>query len=89
MESKNGKKKKEGTDVADKDNSDEVDFKQAVQNLTDVLIDQEKFNLMAKKFYEMMDEDNLGFLYVEVVLNFIKSFLRGEVGEKLSTDFEA
>ena len=54
-----------------------------------MLIDQEKFNLMAKKFYEMMDEDNLGFLYVDVVLNFIKSFLRGEVGEKLSTDFEA
>ena len=43
---------------------------------------------MAKKFYEAMDEDNLGYLYVEVVLKFIKQFMRGQVGEKISTDFE-
>ena len=75
-------------EVVEIDNTEDVDFQQAVQNLTDVLIDQEKFALMAKKFYEAMDEDNLGYLYVEVVLNFIKSFMRGQVGEKISTDFE-
>ena len=59
-----------------------------MQNLTDVLIDQEKFSMMAQKFFQAMDEDNLGFLYVKVVLNFINSFMSGQVGEKVSTDFK-
>ena len=76
MESKDDKIKKEESDAAGEaieeiDNTAEVDFQQAVQNLTDVLIDQEKFSMMAQKFFQAMDEDNLGFLYVKVVLNFI------------------
>ena len=43
---------------------------------------------MAMRFYDAMDEDNIGHLYIENVLQFVRAFLRGNEGEKICTDFE-
>ena len=43
---------------------------------------------MAKRFYDAMDEDNIGYLYIENVLQFVRAFLRGNEGETICTDFE-
>ena len=41
-----------------------VDYQKAIQNLTDILIDLEKFQEMTKNIYDAIDTDNAGTLEV-------------------------
>ena len=41
-----------------------VDYAKAIQNLTDILIDLEKFQEMTKNIYDAIDTDNAGTLEV-------------------------
>ena len=41
-----------------------VDYAKAIQNLTDILIDIEKFREMTKNIYDAIDTDNEGTLKV-------------------------
>jgi hypothetical protein len=45
----------------------EVDFEKAIQNLTDILIDNLKFKEFCKNIYDAIDEDNIGTLQVQQV----------------------
>ena len=38
----------------------EVDFSKAIQNLTDIMIDAEKFAEFSKNIYDAIDTDNAG-----------------------------
>ena len=37
-----------------------VNYKKAIQNLTDILIDSEKFDEMAKNIFDAIDTDQVG-----------------------------
>ena len=41
-----------------------VDYQKAIQNLTDILIDKEKFMEMTSNIYDAIDTDNEGTLAV-------------------------
>ena len=66
-----------------------VDFEIAIRNLTDILIDDFKFDDFKKSMYGAIDTDNEGFLYAKETEVFVKDFLRGKKipGEE-DTDFE-
>ena len=55
-----------------------VDYELAIQNLTDILIDHEKFGQMMSNMFDAIDTDNEGVLPkidVEVfTMNFLKGF---------------
>ena len=59
-----------------KKNQDEeivkVDYAKACQNLTDILIDLDKFNEMTKNIYDAIDTDNAGTLEVGQVEFFVR-----------------
>ena len=54
-----------------------VDYQKAIQNLTDILIDNDKFQEMCKNIFDAIDTDNVGTLEVSQVEQFVRSFLRG------------
>ena len=73
-----------------------MDFQKAIQNLTDILIDEEKFSEINKSIFDAIDTDNAGTLPIPAVMEggaravetFIKNFLRGnQVEGELNTDF--
>ena len=41
-----------------------VDYQKAIQNLTDILIDNDKFQEMCKNIFDAIDTDNVGTLEV-------------------------
>ena len=54
-----------------------ADYAKACQNLTDILIDIDKFQEMTKNIYDSIDTDNAGNLEVNQVEIFVRSFLKG------------
>ena len=53
--------------MADKNSEPEklqVDYQKAIQNLTDILIDIDKFREMTKNIYDAIDTDNEGTIKV-------------------------
>lgn len=44
------------------DSQQQIDFKRAIQNLSDILIDSNKFKFMVRTLYDAMDTDKLGTL---------------------------
>jgi len=54
-----------------------VDYEKAIQNLTDILIDPEKFAEMTNNIYDAIDTDNSGTLEVDQVEQFVREFLKG------------
>ena len=54
-----------------------VDYQKAIQNLTDILIDIDKFREMAKNIYDAIDTDNEGTIKVVQVESFVRLFLKG------------
>ena len=66
-----------------------VDYQMAIQNLTDILIDDEKFSEMMKNIYDAIDTDNEGVLPKGDVEEFTRNFLRGkQIEGQINTDFE-
>ena len=66
-----------------------VDYQKAIQNLTDILIDIDKFREMAKNIYDAIDTDNEGSLKVGQVETFVRLFLAGnQVEGQTNTSFE-
>ena len=84
-------KKVSGTNPKNFDNDTEqtVNFERAIQNLSDVLVDHEKFNLMNRNLFDAMDTDNKGSIDCNQVETFIREFLRGDQKEgEIDTNFE-
>ena len=54
-----------------------MDFQKAIRNLTDILIDEEKFSEINKSIFDAIDTDNSGSLDKEEVETFIKGLLKG------------
>ena len=54
-----------------------MDFQKAIQNLTDILIDEEKFSEINKSIFDAIDTDNSGSLEKEEVETFVKGLLKG------------
>ena len=66
-----------------------VDYQKAIQNLTDILIDLEKFQEMTKNIYDAIDTDNVGTLQVNQVETFVRNFLKGnQIEGQQNTSFE-
>ena len=66
-----------------------VDYAKAIQNLTDILIDVDKFREMSKNIYDAIDTDNEGTLKVSQVESFVREFLRGnQIEGQTNTSFE-
>ena len=67
-----------------------VDYAMAIQNLTDIMIDDEKFTDFIKNIYDAIDTDNEGSLPIPDVIEFCRKFLKGDQVEgKPDTSFEA
>ena len=45
-------------DITKIDEEEHVDFQRAMQNLSDILIDSEKFKFMVKTLYDAIDTEN-------------------------------
>ena len=57
--------------------------------MTDILIDNEKFMELTSNVYDAIDTDNAGTLEVEMVENFVRTFLRGnQIEGQVNTSFE-
>ncbi len=54
-----------------------MDFQKAIQNLTDILIDEEKFSEINKSIFDAIDTDNSGSLEKEEVETCVKGRLKG------------
>ena len=54
-----------------------VNYEKAIQNLTDILIDNTKFQEMCKNMYDAIDTDNEGTLPTKQVEEFVINFLAG------------
>ena len=54
-----------------------MDFQKAIQNLTGILIDEEKFSEINKSIFDAIDTDNSGSLEKEEVETFVKGLLKG------------
>ena len=54
-----------------------MDYQMAIQNLTDILIDDVKFNEINKSIFDAIDTDNSGSLEKEEVETFVKGLLKG------------
>ena len=68
--------------------SNPINYPKAIQNLTDILIDIEKFQEMTKNIYDAIDTDNVGTLEVAQVEDFVKSFLTGtQIEGETNTSF--
>ena len=72
-----------------KDETIRADYAKACQNLTDILIDIDKFQEMTKNIYDAIDTDNAGTLEVTQVEIFVRSFLKGnQIEGQINTSFE-
>ena len=66
-----------------------VDYLKAIQNLTDILIDLEKFQEMTRNIYDAIDTESSGTLQVEEVEIFVRNFLKGnQIEGQINTSFE-
>ena len=78
--------------MADKyksDTSENVDYQKAIQNLTDILIDFDKFREMTSNLYDAIDTDNEGTIRVTQVEDFVRKFLKGnQIEGQISTAFD-
>ena len=54
-----------------------MDYQKAIQNLTDVLIDKEKFEEIQLSIFDAIDTDNSGSLDVKEVKEFVANLLKG------------
>ena len=54
-----------------------MDYQKAIQNLTDVLIDNDKFDEIQDSIFDAIDTDNSGSLDKEEVKNFVANLLKG------------
>ena len=54
-----------------------MDYQKAIQNLTDVLIDDEKFVEIQESIFDAIDTDNSGSLDRDEVKNFVANLLKG------------
>ena len=54
-----------------------MDYQKAIQNLTDILIDEEKFSEINKSIFDAIDTDNSGSLERDEVETFVKGLLKG------------
>ena len=64
-----------------------VNYEKAIQNLTDILIDNQKFQEMCKNMYDAIDTDNEGTLPCAQVEAFVVDFLRGSQKDgEINTD---
>ena len=54
-----------------------MDFQKAIQNLTDVLIDEAKFTEIQESIFDAIDTDNSGTLDKEEVKSFVANLLKG------------
>ena len=62
----------------EKDHKDiHVDYEKAIQNLTDIMIDNDKFMYMSRVLYDACDTDNNGSIDVGVIEEFVRSSMRG------------
>jgi len=67
----------------------DINYAKAIQNLTDIMIDKNKFNEMTKNIYDAIDTDNTGTLEVEQVERFVRDFLKGNQEDgRENTSFE-
>lgn len=81
--------KNPGYEELRRDKNFTVDYSKAIQNLTDILVDSEKFEEMNRNIFLAMDEDDAGVLDCAMVEQFMRSFLRGhQVQGKPNTSFE-
>ena len=66
-----------------------INFPKAVQNLTDILIDPEKFNEFSRNIFDAIDTDSTGTLPVGQVEEFVRQFLKGnQVEGQVNTAFD-
>ena len=65
-----------------------MDFQKAIQNLTDILIDEEKFSEINKSIFDAIDTDNSGSLEKEEVETFVKGLLKGIHSEDAGSDMQ-
>ena len=66
-----------------------VDYEKAIQNLTDILIDNDKFFHMSRVLYDACDTDNNGSIDVAVIEEFVRSSMRGnQVEGMVNSSFE-
>ena len=66
-----------------------VDYERAIQNLTDILIDNDKFYYMCRILYDCCDTDNNGSIDVKVIEEFARSSMRGnQVDGQINSSFE-
>ena len=66
-----------------------VDYEKAIQNLTDILIDNDKFFHMSRVLYDACDTDNNGSIDVGVIEEFVRSSMRGnQVEGMVNSSFE-
>ena len=59
-----------------------MDLKKAISNLTDVLIDDQKYEEVVKSLFVAVDVDNVDELDLTDLKKFIAELLRGLTGEK-------
>ena len=67
---------------------DPTDFKQALQNMQDILIDREKFKFMAQTLFDAIDTENEGTIDCSHVEEFCRDFIRGDGKYDVDTNFE-
>ena len=74
-----------------KTESKTVDFAKAIQNLTDILVDDEKFAEFVKNIYDAIDSEGKGSIAIPEVESFVRDFLRGDQSShgELNTNFES
>ena len=66
-----------------------VDYERAIQNLTDILIDNDKFFYMCRILYDACDTDNNGSIDVGVIEEFVRSSMRGnQIDGQINSSFE-
>ena len=65
-----------------------VDYQKAIQNLTDVLIDNTKLQEMGKNIFDAIDTDSTNTLHIPAVISFFMDFLEGtQIEGELNTSF--
>lgn len=65
----------------------EIDFKRAMQNLSDILIDSDKFKFMVRTLYDAIDTENVGAIKCHQVEEFCREFLQGDGSYDTDTNF--
>ena len=64
-----------------------VDFKRAMQNLSDIMIDSSKFKFMVQTLYYAIDTENVGSIQCHQVEEFCRDFLQGDGSYDVDTNF--